>query len=234
MSLVKLDVAPCDMASALTTESLDEMDLKFGDKVGLVVRAVIVLPVKEQAGGKVGASLAILPPVACRRLALAAGPFPWRPFVSVTWEESYEIGNAAIDAEHRELLAIVDELESTDAETHRSSAVILGVLSHLMDSTLAHFMMEEQLMLEVGYPANLRVQMIEQHREFTSYARLRVLEYRAGMLASVLPLQAFLAEWLTVHEFGMDRLFAEFMRTGGSAVSISEVSEKTVLGVSEP
>jgi len=47
MSLVKFDVAPCEMASVLTTESLMEMGLKVGDKVSLVVKAVNVLPVKE-------------------------------------------------------------------------------------------------------------------------------------------------------------------------------------------
>ena len=47
MSLVKFDVAPCEMASVLTSESLEEMDLKVGDKVSLVVKAVNVLPVKE-------------------------------------------------------------------------------------------------------------------------------------------------------------------------------------------
>jgi len=47
MSLVKFDVAPCEMASVLTTESLKDMDLKVGDQVSLVVKAVNVLPVKE-------------------------------------------------------------------------------------------------------------------------------------------------------------------------------------------
>jgi molybdate transport system regulatory protein len=47
MSLVKFDVAPCEMASVLTTESLEEMELKVGDTVSLVVKAVNVLPVKE-------------------------------------------------------------------------------------------------------------------------------------------------------------------------------------------
>ena len=48
MSLVKFDVTtPAAMASVLTTESLQEMDLKAGDKVVLVVKAIHVLPVKE-------------------------------------------------------------------------------------------------------------------------------------------------------------------------------------------
>ncbi len=48
MSLVKLDVVlPCSMASVITTESVEELALKVGDTVTLVVKAVHVLPVKE-------------------------------------------------------------------------------------------------------------------------------------------------------------------------------------------
>lgn len=48
MSLVKFDVtSPSQMASVLTTESLEEMGLKIGDEVELVVKAIHVLPVKK-------------------------------------------------------------------------------------------------------------------------------------------------------------------------------------------
>lgn len=47
MSLVWFDVSPCEMASVVTTESLEEMGLEIGDKVQLVIKAVNVLPVKE-------------------------------------------------------------------------------------------------------------------------------------------------------------------------------------------
>jgi molybdopterin-binding protein len=48
MSLVKFDVkTPCEMASVLTTESVQHLGLKVGDQVTLVVKAVNVLPVKE-------------------------------------------------------------------------------------------------------------------------------------------------------------------------------------------
>lgn len=47
MSLVKLEVkAPHEMASVLTTESLQEMGLKEGDEVELIIKAIHVLPVK--------------------------------------------------------------------------------------------------------------------------------------------------------------------------------------------
>ena len=48
MSMVKFDVtAPVEMASVLTTESLEDLGLKDGDTVRLVIKAIHVLPVKE-------------------------------------------------------------------------------------------------------------------------------------------------------------------------------------------
>ena len=48
MSLVKFDVtAPGEMASVLTTESVEGLELKVGDEVRLVIKGVHVLPVKE-------------------------------------------------------------------------------------------------------------------------------------------------------------------------------------------
>jgi molybdate transport system regulatory protein len=47
MSLVKFDVTgPIEMASVITTESLEAMGLKPGDTVELVVKAIHVLPIK--------------------------------------------------------------------------------------------------------------------------------------------------------------------------------------------
>ncbi len=50
MSLVKFDVStPHEMASVLTTESLEDLDLKTGDTVQLIIKAIHVLPAKEEA-----------------------------------------------------------------------------------------------------------------------------------------------------------------------------------------
>ena len=47
MSLVKFEVAvPAAMASVITTESLADLNLKVGDQVELIVKAIHVLPVK--------------------------------------------------------------------------------------------------------------------------------------------------------------------------------------------
>jgi molybdate transport system regulatory protein len=49
MSLVKFDVtSPVEMASVLTSESFEHLDLKVGDEVELIVKAIHVLPVKSE------------------------------------------------------------------------------------------------------------------------------------------------------------------------------------------
>ena len=47
MSLIKFSVTtPVEMASVITTESVEALDLKVGDEVQLIVKAIHVLPVK--------------------------------------------------------------------------------------------------------------------------------------------------------------------------------------------
>lgn len=133
----------------------------------------------------------------------------------IAWDSSYETGHKVIDAQHRALLAVVNELESSDGQQRDSRDVILGVLSHIMDLSLSHFAMEEDLMTLVDYPADPTAEMILQHREFTFHARRRVLEFRRGEMLSVLPLQESLADWLVGHEVGSDKLLAEYIRERG-------------------
>lgn len=48
MSLVKFDlVAAAEMASVITTESVEELELKPGDEIQVVIKAIHVMPVKE-------------------------------------------------------------------------------------------------------------------------------------------------------------------------------------------
>ena len=48
MSLVKFEVTvPAGMASVITTESVEELELKVGDEVRLLIKAVHVMPVKD-------------------------------------------------------------------------------------------------------------------------------------------------------------------------------------------
>ncbi len=48
MSLIKFEISiPSEMASVITSESVEHLDLKVGDEVRLVIKAIHVLPVKD-------------------------------------------------------------------------------------------------------------------------------------------------------------------------------------------
>ncbi len=47
MSQVNFDTPSGQMSSVLTTESVEEMKLKLGDEVHLIIKAIHVLPVKN-------------------------------------------------------------------------------------------------------------------------------------------------------------------------------------------
>ena len=48
MSLIKFEVTvPAKMASVITTESVEDLGLKVGDQVQLLIKAIHVIPVKE-------------------------------------------------------------------------------------------------------------------------------------------------------------------------------------------
>ena len=126
-----------------------------------------------------------------------------------SWDDTMATGNELIDQQHRGVVELLDELRSSD---HASEDRARKALADLMDFTMTHFMAEERLMDDVGFPADRAVLMVKSHDEFKSYARLRVLEFRVGNTASLLPLAAYLNDWLTVHEFGADRLLADWIR----------------------
>jgi molybdopterin-binding protein len=48
MGQVSIDIpAPCKMGSVMTVDSINDLDLKVGDKVKVIVKAISVLVVKE-------------------------------------------------------------------------------------------------------------------------------------------------------------------------------------------
>jgi hemerythrin len=121
-----------------------------------------------------------------------------------------ETGHPTIDRQHRAIIGLIDDLEA--AEALDRTAAVRDVLIRVMDFTVSHFGMEEDLMRAVGYPPEPTLEMIEQHREFTAYARLRVMEFRSTEPDTQHPLGTFLREWLVNHEFGLDRTLVDWIR----------------------
>ena len=129
-------------------------------------------------------------------------------YMASTWNALMETGDPLIDAQHRDIVNLLDDLQAS----HLAPEVAgLRALDKLMDFTVTHFTAEESLMTRVGYPATEIERMVVGHRRFQDHARLRVLEFRMGNTATLLSLHAFLYDWLTEHEFGLDSILVEWI-----------------------
>jgi len=131
-----------------------------------------------------------------------------------TWDESMETGDPHMDRQHREIIELVDRLDAISADDASWMQHAHQILDRVMDLTVTHFATEELLMVRVGYPAESRERMLEQHRDFKSYARIRVLEFRSGDRSGLALLPGFLRMWLVEHEFGLDRELVRWIRSG--------------------
>jgi hemerythrin len=133
--------------------------------------------------------------------------------MSATWDESMETGDPHMDRQHREIIELVDRLDAIGVDDASWLRHAHEILDRVMDLTVTHFTTEEILMVRVGYPADAQERMLEQHRDFKSYARIRVLEFRAGDRSGLALLPGFLRMWLVEHEFGLDRELVTWMRS---------------------
>ena len=130
----------------------------------------------------------------------------------VPWSESYSVGNAAIDADHRRLLMLFNDFSNAVNE-NKGELAIRGVLDELRDYTHDHFRREESLMLEHGYPDYHRHKRMHDTFERQIADVANHLDVGSGDMCAFL--LSFLAKWLTGHILSADRQFGAFLAERG-------------------
>lgn len=125
----------------------------------------------------------------------------------IKWEHALELGHEAMDADHRQLVELVNKL-ADGIVNNLGKPAYDALLDDLIARTKAHFGMEEQLMAACSYPD------AEKHR--SEHAKLieDALDHRAKFDAAAKPaisLLYFFDQWLTRHIFSADRDLASFI-----------------------
>lgn len=129
----------------------------------------------------------------------------------IKWDQTLELGHEAMDAEHRQLVALVDQLADSIVE-ERGKEAYDALLDDLIAHTKAHFATEERLMAASSYP-NAELHRLE-HATLIKDA----LGYRAKFDASGKPsvsLIYFFDQWLSRHILSSDRELANFIAGNG-------------------
>ncbi len=68
----------------------------------------------------------------------------------LTWSHDLDTGIDIIDAQHKRIVAYINELH--DARETSNRAKVKDVIGELVDYTVSHFAFEESLMENAGYP----------------------------------------------------------------------------------
>jgi hemerythrin len=125
----------------------------------------------------------------------------------IGWDSELELGHAAMDADHKELVALVNLL-ADGVVNHRGRETYDQLLKDLLANVEAHFGREDALMALHHYPfadehKSQHAKLIQSAREFSS-------QFDATAAPSV-SLLYFFEQWLIRHILSTDRELADFL-----------------------
>lgn len=128
------------------------------------------------------------------------------------WSARYSVKVNAMDAQHKRLFEIINELYTAVRSGHGKD-VAGGVLRHLIDYTVQHFAAEEKLMEQNGYPS-LAAHRAE-HRALTDKVLAFKKDFDGGAVGITPELMSFLQNWLTNHIQTVDQKYGDFLNSKG-------------------
>jgi hemerythrin-like metal-binding protein len=127
----------------------------------------------------------------------------------LSWRKDYDIGVAQIDAEHRNLLDLVNAFHDRNAQGATHSE-IAHLLNQLVSYAEEHFQHEEKVMSDNAYP------LLDQHREL--HVKLVASIFEINERFSAQPAKAsaetlqFIKAWLLEHIIKHDMDIGDFLR----------------------
>ncbi len=114
----------------------------------------------------------------------------------IEWDEKFSVGVAAVDHEHRGLIALVNEAHERLARPGAAAAVA-DLLGEIHARIAAHFALEERLMQEQRYDGYAEHKA--DHERLLDEIRDIMDDYADNRVYDELRFARRLAEWFSVH-----------------------------------
>jgi hemerythrin len=128
------------------------------------------------------------------------------------WNESYSVGVAKFDEQHKRLFAFVNELND-GMKAGKGKEALGKVLDGLIDYTATHFAAEEKMMSEHQY-LQANAHKIEHDKLVKQVLQLQA-NYKAGKALLSLEVMSFLKDWLYNHIMGTDKKYGVYFNGKG-------------------
>lgn len=143
------------------------------------------------------------------------------------WSDDYSVGVEEIDAQHKELVRLLNSLHQAIHERHGSDAC-RRILDELTDYTRVHFAVEESLMRISGYPDFANHKKI--HTTLIQQIHDLQVKLDSGAAKISFELLHFLKNWLMVHIVEADKLFGHHFAQSGIATAWSPAVKESMAG----
>lgn len=129
----------------------------------------------------------------------------------LTWSDSMSIGVEEVDAQHKQLLALVNDTDAAVA-AGASREAAAKALQRLCDYVVEHFATEEALMDPDRYPEYDK--HMTEHMECTNLALEFLQALGEGKDVSLPDFLAFAQQWIQDHIMGTDQTLGKFVAQG--------------------
>jgi hemerythrin len=133
------------------------------------------------------------------------------PFI--TWTEKMSVGVAILDADHKRLVCLLNDLHDGIA-AGRGTERLGRVLDGLLEYAKTHFAHEEEYFAQTSYPA--ASEHIQEHRALTKLVMDVQARYKKGKFDALsLEVMDFLKDWLADHVLGSDKNYKAHLNASG-------------------
>jgi len=128
------------------------------------------------------------------------------------WNESYSVSVRQFDMQHQKLFEIVNQLADA-MRTGRGTEVIREVVAQLAVYTRTHFLQEEVLMKQAGYPG--LPGHLQQHAKLMTAVEKYKNDLDEGRNPDTVAVLDFLRTWLVDHIQKSDKAYSAHLNARG-------------------
>lgn len=128
------------------------------------------------------------------------------------WSDDLSVGLESVDEQHRWLVDATNQLHAELVKDTPDRAVMGEIIEGLMDYTMNHFIMEEELFQRHAYPDAAAHKA--QHDHFTAQVMDTLVRFEDGEDVGQETLD-FLKNWLINHIMRTDKAYTPFLAAHG-------------------
>lgn len=128
------------------------------------------------------------------------------------WSDELSVGLGDVDEQHQWLVTLTNRLHDELGRADQNRAAVSAVLDELMNYTMNHFIMEEEMFQRFGYPQASQHKAL--HDAFTQQVLRTITDFEGGADVGRQVLD-MLKNWLVHHIMVEDKAYVPFLTAHG-------------------